>query len=249
MGVDYQVWVIPQQRAYRPSADQFANLANALRDGNWVPKPEANGQRSQVLELLPGQTTVGRQAVRGQPFVVEPFTAGWVEFHTQHELLLSWNVQNMIEADVKYPFLFDPYPDSGPPYFHVCLILGDGYFYWTGENVMPFDEQAVKCACGEQLSHDTGWSPAGSGRIHRKCPKCAQAFDPSEIACDMIDGWTGERRPLVGGLTYRFALLVDCHKYWPREQEDGKRFNLRTEFLDLWRTHIGVPFELVVTFD
>lgn len=245
MGVDYRVWVIPQQRTFRPSPDQVASLANALREGGWVPKPEAPGQNSEVIELLPGESN----ASRSQKFAAESFTPGWVEFHCQHELLLSWDVLNMTQADVRYPFIFDPYPDFGPPYFHIYLILGDHYFYWTGENVMPFDQQATRCTCGEQLGYEAGWSGAGSQRIYRFCPKCGQNFDPSTIACDVLDAWTGESRSLLGGHVFRFALLVDCHKYFPREVEAGRRFHLHPEFLELWSTHIGVPFELVVTAD
>jgi hypothetical protein len=71
----------------------------------------------------------------------------------------------------------------------------------------------------------------------------------SEQTCAVIDGWTGVSTPLLGGLTFGFALVVDCHKYFANEEEVGRRFHLRSEFLDLWSNFIGVPFELVVTFD
>ena len=250
MGVDCRFWVFPRERAFRPTAEQVALLANALRDGSWVPKPEASGQRSQASELLPGNAVTSKKPARVQEFDSQPFTPGWVEFHSQHELVMDWHVQNLLKAGVQYPFVFDPYPDSGPPYFYVRLILGHDYFYWTGENVMPFDEAATKCACDEQLSYWTGYAHGvGSQRIHRSCPKCGRGFDPSGQTCAVIDGWTGVSTPLLGGLTFCFALVVDCHKYFPNEEEAGRRFHLRSEFLDLWRNFIGVPFELVVTFD
>jgi len=250
MGVDCRVWVFPRQRGFRPNAEQVAALANALRDGGWVPEPKATGQRSAVSELLPGNIVAGRKPARLQGFDREPFTAGWVEFHSQHELVLDWHVQNMRDAGVQYPFVFDPYPDSGPPYFYIRLILGSDYFYWTGENVTPFDEAVTKCVCAEQLVYLAGWAYGiGSERIRRACPKCGRAFDPAGLACDVLDGWTGHPVPLLGGLTFCFALVVDCHKYWPREEEAGRRFHLREEFLDLWGKFIGVPFEQVVTFD
>lgn len=96
----------------------------------------------------------------------------------------------------------------------------------------------------------TGWAHGPrSGRIHRICPSCGSNFDPCSATCKILDGWRGEPHPLKGGLTFRFALVVDCHKYWPHEEEALKRFELRQDFLDLWRTHIGVPFERVVTVD
>jgi hypothetical protein len=162
---------------------------------------------------------------------------------------LRWDVQDMRAAGVRYPFAFDPFPDSGPPYFFVYLILGDNYFYYTGENVMPFADSATKCQCGEQLAYWTGYSVAPAQRISRTCQNCGRTFDPSTASCDVLDGLTGDPAPLAGGLTFRFALIVNCHKYWPRDPAELGRFTLRPEFLDLWRTHSGVPFDQVVTFD
>jgi hypothetical protein len=163
---------------------------------------------------------------------------------------MDWHVQDLQQAGVRYPFVFDPYPDSGPPYFYIRLILGHEYFYETGENVVPFGESDTACACGEQLSYWTGWAHGvGSQRIHHVCPKCGRAYDPSGKAGTILDGWTGEPAPLLGGITFRFALVVDCHKYWPHDEEACRRFHLRPEFLDLWRESIAVPFELAVTFN
>jgi hypothetical protein len=250
MGVDCVVWIFPKQRIFRPTADQVSGLANALRDGCWCPNPDALGQRSGFSELLPGESVDGNKPVRTQGFASDPFSPSWLEFHSEHELILNWHVRNQREAGVQYPFVFDPYPNSGPPYFYVRLILGHEYFYWTGENVTPFNEADTRCDCGEQLAYWTGWAHGvGSQRIHHVCPKCGRDFDPSEKTCEILDGWTGEPVPLPGGLTFRFALVVDCHKYWPHEEEEGRRFQLRPEFLELWRKFIEVPFEQVVTFD
>jgi hypothetical protein len=252
MGIDCRFWMFPQQRAFRPNAEQFACLANSLRDGNWVPKPDAPGQKSRIFELLPvdSPSPMAKKPTRVQAMDSQPFAAGWVEFHSQYELVVEWHVQNLREAVVQYPFEFDPYPDSGPPYFYVRLILGQEFFYWTGENVMPFEDASTKCLCGEQLAYWTGWAHgAPSERIHRACPRCGKEFDPSGKVCKILDGWTGAASPLIGGLTFRFAMVVDCHKYWPHDREASKRFHLRADFLDLWRKCVGVPFQLVVTFD
>jgi hypothetical protein len=60
MGVDYRVWLAPKDRAFKPNAEQIAALANALREGGWVPQPDADAQKSNLMELLPG----GREKVR-----------------------------------------------------------------------------------------------------------------------------------------------------------------------------------------
>jgi len=41
--------------------------------------------------------------------------------------------------------VFETYPESEPPYFYVRLIFGNEYFYWSGESVMPFEEQNTVC--------------------------------------------------------------------------------------------------------
>src|SRR5271156_638122 len=106
MGVDYLVWIIPQQREFRASAEQVAGLANALRDGGWVPKPEAAGQKSKAIELLPGNGSGGNKQARIQDFESAPFTPSWVEFHSPHEFVMDWHVQNLSDACVEYPFVF-----------------------------------------------------------------------------------------------------------------------------------------------
>lgn len=252
MSTDYQLWVIPSDRAFRPTPEQVANLANALRDGGWVPKPEVTGQQSQVLELLPGgdSSGVGKKPTRAELFSADPFTASWIEFHSGHDLALSWRVEDMQRAGVNYPFSFDPFPDLGPPYFYVSVLLAHDFFYYTGENVIPFEEEVTKCACGLQLAFWIGWAPvAPSQRILSRCSRCGQSFDPLKTSCVVLDGWTGQPSRLQGGLTFHFALAVNCHKYYPREEEAARRFHLREEFLDLWRMHVGVPFEQVVTVD
>jgi hypothetical protein len=252
MSVDYQVWVIPKERTFRPTAEQLANLASALRDGGWVPKPEAIGQQSQFLELLPGGDPkgLGRKPARSYPFTSEPFTASWVDAHSENELVLSWHVQDTVKAGVQYPFSFDPFPDSGPPYFYVYVLLGRDFFYHTGENVTEFSGDSTTCPCGQQLAFWTGYaSGAPSQRIYARCPKCDRAFDPTEISCTVLDVWTGATSLLSGGLTFHFALVVNCHKYYPREEKAARSFHLREEFLDLWRVHVGIPFEQIVTVD
>lgn len=89
-----------------------------------------------------------REHVRGD----KEFTASWLECLAEHEACLEWNVDNVAEAGMKYPFVFDPYPDSGPPYFGIRFFWAHDYVYETNECVMPFDERETTCSCGEQLA-------------------------------------------------------------------------------------------------
>jgi hypothetical protein len=208
------------------------------------------GHGSEVRQLLPSDNTVLRKPSLVTKFDAEPFTPSWVEFQSEHELVLEWYVKDMQSAGVKFPFVFIPYPESGNQYFCVRVIDTKDYVYCTGNNVLDFGPEITRCKCGQELAYETGWSSGlGHERIHLKCPKCGTQFDPSSFSCEILDGWTRASSLLTGGLCFRFALAVDCHKNWPREEEAGRRYQLKPELLELWRAHIGVPFDLVTTFD
>ena len=250
MGVDYIKWVIPKQRDYRPDSKKIANLANALRENHWAPQRASPGQKSALKELLPSieAGVMSKKPVREEAFTSDSISAEWIENHSSYELVLEWCINNSIEAGVNFPMTFDPFPESGPPYFNLRVILGHEYFCWTGENVTPFAEKNTMCSCNEQLAYWTGFAAgAPSQRIAYHCPKCGRQFDTNQISCEVMDGWTGQPEPLIGGLTFRFALVVDCHKYWPPNEEQFKNYHLRSDFLDLWNTHIGVPYDVVTT--
>jgi hypothetical protein len=252
MGVSYRVWIIPSHRPFRPTVAQFADLANALRESNWVPASGSSGHISTQYELLPGSPIGHRykQPERAQPLTAERFTPGWIDFYSQHELVLDWYIHNAREARVEFPFAYDPYPDSERQYFSVRLVLGPNYFHWVGDTVMPFGEHQTVCKCSKQLAYATGWAAGlDSGRILYVCPQCGRNFDTSEISCEALEGKKGKSYVLAGGLTFRFGLVVDCQKYFPHDEEDLRKFVLRTEFLALWDLHIGTPFEQIATFD
>ncbi len=251
MGVDCLVWVVPKDRSYRPSAEKVANLANSLRAGRWVPMPDASGQKSNIREISSiKENPSQRLAEIKTPFEREPLTAFLIESRSKNELILDWSVNDIKAANVRFPFAFVPYPKSPSNYFRVTIDLGLDYFYKTGENMMPFEPGALQCQCSRSLEYETGWTPGlSSSRIHHSCPNCGKEFDPSKATCEILDGWTGEPSLLIGGLAFRFALIVDCHKNWPQEEERSRQYHLQPEFLDLWRSNIGVAFDIVTTYD
>jgi len=209
--------------------------------------PEAAGQRSSAFELLPEEDAAGRKLRRPEPFLPAVIDPEWIELHAQREFVMEWWVDDAEEAAVRFPFVFVPYPET-PQYFGIRVISGPEYFYWTGENVTPLGDSATNCKCGEQLAYWTGFA-AGipAQRIHRQCPTCNRTFDPVDTSCDVLDAWTGKPRALPGGLTFGFGLQVDCHKNFPHDEEGFRRFCLHDAFLELWRTHVAVPYDVVET--
>jgi hypothetical protein len=249
MGVDYRVWLVPKERSFKPSADRIPALANALYDGNWVPLPEAQGHRSRIVELMPGHDSKNVKPHRSEPISPTRFESSWVEFHNQHELAFEWWVDDAEASGVQFPFNFVPYPESGHTYFGIRLMSGSEYFYWTGETVMEFGVSETQCQCGKQLAY-WGFAPGlPSQRIIRQCPACDSTFDVSKLAAGIQDCWTGEERLVNGGLAFRFALQVDCHKNFPHEENEFRRFRLKDSIQELWQSHISVPYEMIDTAD
>lgn len=250
MGIDYRVWLVSKDRAYRPDPKQIADLANGLRQNKWVPEPDADEQRSNLLELLSEGGPIGRKPCRSEPFEATPFEPGWVAFHSDHELVFTWWVNDAIKSRVQFPFNFVPYPESGLTYFGVRIIIGPEYFYETAENVMPFHESDTQCCCGEQLAYWTGAVPGvPSQRIRLNCPKCGTAFDVSRSSAEILDAFTGERRSVAGGLAFRFALQIDAHKNFPHEEAQFRQYKLNKGIHELWRAHIKTAYEIIETAD
>jgi hypothetical protein len=250
VGVELKIWVAPRVRSFRPEAGQFAGLVNALREGQWVPKHDANEQKSQIVELLPGTEGSGnKKPIRTYPFDANPITAASIEAKSANELMLEWSVNNQREAGVQYPFVFDPDPDSGSAYFDLRLMLGNDYFYEIDECIAPFADSALRCKCGQKLEYTTGSARhLGSERISHRCPKCTTVFDPSGLVYEYQDGLTGDTSSRQGGAAFRFCVQVDCGKYWPQDEEATRGFNLRDDFLEVWRVHLGVPYDQIMTF-
>jgi hypothetical protein len=202
------------------------------------------------LELLPGKGPTGSKAFRSEPFLPTPLEPSWVAFHREHELVLEWWVDDAVQSGVHFPFTFVPYPESGLTYFGIRLIVGQEYFYWTGENVVHFPDSDTQCRCGEQLAYWTGFaSGVPSQRIRPVCPQCGRVFDVSKLAGEVLHPWTGERRSVPGGMAFRFALQVDAHKNFPHEQGLFRRFRLKEGIHELWNVHIAMPYETIDTAD
>lgn len=250
MGVELKIWVVPRSRVFRPEPVQVANLVNALREGQWVPEHDAPEQKSQIVEILPGiEGSSNKKPIRSRPFDANPFTAASVEATSENELMLEWSVNNQREAGVQYPFVFDPDRDSGSAYFDIRLMLGHDYFYETDECIVPFPDNALRCKCGQKLAYRTGSARhLDPQRISFRCPKCSTIFDPSSLEYEYQDGLTGNTSLLKGGGAFRFCLQVDCGKYWPHDEEATRGFNLRPDVLELWRTHLAVPYDQIMTF-
>ncbi len=168
---------------------------------------------SGVLARVPMRLRGGYRKV---PF---PLTTQWLEDRIGQDLLLIWPVVILAGSDLKYslePFDIDPREIYYEFQIHLCL----DYVYHTSEIIEPFEDNQLKCSCGNPLAYWPKKSPDVfyNGRINFECPQCKARFDTSNLETNVRDGWTNELSKIKGGTTYRFAVVIDCGKCFPRDQ-------------------------------
>jgi hypothetical protein len=211
----------------------------------WVERPANNPWAAQGVHGRPTRTPV-----------IDAPTAAWLDglapvdvpAPLSNELRLAFPVDfvgdafsTFEEAGIEYPFTFGA-DDLDPNYHVVELHLADDFVTHGGNT---FDPVSTTCSCGAELGYPidrVAYVPAlpHPDRARRRCLACGTDLDPKRRAAEVRDGWTGQKRQLLGGVTYRFALRIDCHKGWPR---DRGPITLRPELVDLVAKELGVPCE------
>lgn len=227
MGVEYRRYLLPKQRSFRPTPEMLTNLVHALRRERWLLSPEAP-----ELASLPFDTTTLyahakhagfyiRQGEQEQPGPAENL-GDYLTARQGQDLLLSWPVESLAAWGLRYPLESLPCDDEDA-YYEFQLHVSQDYVYKCSEYIDPFDEPLF-CGCGADLTYDLPFNqdPFGVGtRIAAKCPKCGTPFDPTDLPATARDLWTVDEYTLRGGLTYRFAVVIDCGKCF---DETGRAF-------------------------
>lgn len=273
MGVEYEHFVLPVRRDFRPSSETLARLVGELRRNHWVisdDHPHCASFTSGPMTTSGGKVTgyaspVGRNpkaslgrfgwpTVRNLP---DPLDPAWLDTLTpadvpaplSEELCLIFPVDvvgdefsTFDEAELEYPFTFGA-DDLDANYHRIELHVSGDYVVDDCNNT--FDGIDATCACGVELRYEVDrieFIPAifNPWRIKSTCPACTACFDPTTRSGAMRNGWTGAIDRLNGGLTYRFALRIDCGKGWPRKRGP---LTLRPELRELVECVLGQPCE------
>lgn len=142
---------------------------------------------------------------------------------------------------LKYPLSLIPGPEG--VYYDIEIHLATETVYHTSEIIDPFDE--IRCTCGADIQQfeSTGDSPLYDPRLPNRCPSCQAVMNYATIPMTIRDGWTGVESRAIGGVTYRFALVVDCGKYWPE-----KEAAITTEFLAVVEQSLGIKTRVLRDF-
>lgn len=253
-GLEYAHYLIPRANDFRPTLAQVASLTIAWLDAGYIPKAgSAALQRIDYTKSIWAEAAkaTGSALLKNRiDFKSAPVP---LDAATQTELAardyrLIWPIQTAWTAGLKYAL--DQMPTArrgtdGPGYNLEIHSLND-YVYVSSELIASFpnvDPAARPVPCkvsGTDIHYvsepiDRMFDQLGS-RIRHTCPTCSTIFKPQERRVSVRDGWTGERRDVAGGATYRFAIVIDCGTDIPEQ-----RPNAVAEFKAICEAAIGQP--------
>lgn len=184
-----------------------------------------------------------------------PVSADWIAAQCEHasvdaqddELALVFPIEvpddtfdSFEHMGVRYPFTFG----ADKPLYHAIEIhLSRDFIHHASDQIEPID---THCGCGEDLDyepdhnqHQRWLAIRYEPRIRAICTCCGSPFNPQGRYADRTSGYTGESMSgLDAGAAYRFAVIIDCGKGWPRDQGP---LAIAPEFSDLVATILGQP--------
>ncbi|APR78263.1 Hypothetical protein A7982_03610 [Minicystis rosea] len=243
MGVEYEILLLPRAPVFVAGAERIAALVERLRADAWVATPESPGWID-MWRPRPPPEPGAYNATGGwtEPFIESPRSlreradkrraipipadSAWFsalrdangERPQADELALEFSVgaDDWEEAGLRYPFA---YGDDEPGY-HTYRILAARDFVRHG----AFERGDTRCGhnggsrprCETDLAYTIDETRVAApidgvhylDRIQRICPTCGNAFDPSSRAAYDVDAGVS--------VIFRFAVVIDCHKGWPR---------------------------------
>jgi hypothetical protein len=227
LGVEFQAVLIPRDNTVRPDGAAVLRLIAALRQAHFL--AGAPSMRTKPLK------SSGKQV---QDLDIAALESG--------EFIAWWSVNDHLKEALTHPIAPEPRFDDEGGYYELELRFSDDLVAAANESVDPLD---AACTCGNALEY---W-PQGdddlyyAARIRRTCPSCSRAFRPQDKETTIRDGITGAESPIMGGLTYRFAVVIDCGKSWPQDSDSMPR--ITAEFRRTCEAALGLRMYEVSYFD
>jgi hypothetical protein len=234
MGVCYSHYLVPVDRTYYPTPDAVSRLTMALVDGGFVPAT-AGPLFGESLDSTACYAQLSWEDRRPFP---SPCLAEDIAGLGGRDCKIVWSVDSVKETGLHYPL--DPFPEWGDAYYDLELHLAGDFIYGLSEVIEPF--ASVTCRCGRPLEcpWDSDEDDLFGSRIHRTCPGCGRPVRPQEWPAPIRDARTGRITEVLGGLTYQFAILVDCDKGFARESWP---IRAKDEFLEMATETFGQDFD------
>jgi hypothetical protein len=211
MGVDHKYYLIPKPNSFVPEASQVTSFLHEAEADGWL-RPRYPGWITRKAE---GRKT-RRDSIKLENAASE-IKSSWNE-----GIRIGWRLWRR---------------DDDIPYDLEIHVSPPEYVYQTSETVGWFGDSVNCSQCGMQLDHDADSYLFGISSIHATCPRCGTLFDPSNLPATYTHGWTGEKSVLLGGTTYRFALVIDNVP-----PEEWVHFQVDPKFIELVKRVFGHDF-------
>lgn len=247
MGVESKFYILPENSGYRAEPGKILQLIEALRAGGFLCDPksptfmasvhQAGSLSSADYEGFFWKLSSGPERHNGSLSALELCLAD-----LQHsDVLVGWPNSDLNLSGLKYPLSMVPGPQG--VYYDIEIHLAAETVYHTSEIIEPFDQ--IRCTCGAAVEpfEPSEPTPLYDSRLPNRCPACQSLMNYATLPMTLRDGWTDAASRALGGVTYRFAVVMDCGKYWP---ESGA--TVIPEFFGMIETALGIKTRVIRDF-
>ncbi len=220
MGVESKFYILPDTSGYRPDPARVCQLVKVLRAAGFLCDPRsptfmasahmAGPLSSQAdYEGFIWKVIPGPDKHAGSLNALELLLTALQEA----DVLVTWPNTDLNLSRLKYPLTVVPGPEG--VYYDIEMQLAAQTVYHTSEIIEPFEKIPSRCGRDIQQIDGPGDSPLYDSRLPNHCPSCGELMNYATLPMILRDGFTGAASKAVGGAAYRFAVVVDCGKYWP----------------------------------
>jgi hypothetical protein len=238
MGVESKFYILPETSHYRPEPSKVRQLIQALRTSGFLCDPKSptftesahrGYSANSDFEGFHWKLRSGPEKSSGSLDSLERLLAD----HPESDVLVEWPNSDLKLSGLKYPLTI--VPGAQGVYYEVEIHLTEQTVYCTSEIIDPFNE--ITCRCGSETGQfePSENSPIYDPRLPNHCPSCQTLMNYATFPMIVRDGWTGDESDAVGGVTYRFAIIVDCGKCWPESEA-----TVTPEFLAIVEKALGI---------
>ncbi|MBK8040918.1 MAG: hypothetical protein IPK22_27860 [Verrucomicrobiaceae bacterium] len=227
MGVEVQFYVMPGSSLFRPDEPALRALITDLTISGYVADPTPDNHVRLHVSTKDRRTRVALASIEE---IFPMFTA--------EDMCIRWTIPDLKDSGLRYP-LSETAFDEGV-YYELTLELSKKTIYRTSEVIDPIEN--LQCSCGHALAEteSVDRDVFNALRLPSTCDACGGAVEYARHAGVYRDPMTGKQCPLMGGVTYRCAVVVDCGKCWERTAV------VTPSFQSVLEKHFGGPPRVVL---
>jgi hypothetical protein len=222
MGVESNFYIMPDDSGYRPEPAKLCELVKAMRAAGFLCDPGSPGFVASVHRSIPVSNEADYEGFMWKLRPGPDRHAGslatleqvWTNLQ-DGDAVAKWPNSDLLKSGLKYPLTLLPGKEG--VYYDIEMHLASQTVYHVSEIIEPFQEIRCRSGCIIQQMETPRSSPIYDSRLPNRCSSCAEPMNYATLPLTIRDGFTGVQSKVVGGAVYRFAVVVDCGKYWPEE--------------------------------